>query len=105
MTIDEFNKLYSPFYLELEVHQKGILPADLSLDGDANSSDYWDNVKAIVSEHSTETRYYLQLLWKTLNVEVVEVSSDDWNQEVPQELIKAMEAYQPPDFDIYSSQA
>lgn len=96
MTIDEFNALHSPFSLELEIHQKGILPTDLSLDGDPNSLDYWNNVKAIVSEHSTETHYYLQLFWKTLKIEVVEVSSDDWGQDVPQELISAMERYQFP---------
>lgn len=94
MTIDEFNALHFPFSLELEIHQKAILPADLSLDGDTNSLDYWDNVKAIVSEHSTETRYYLQLFWKTLKIEVVEVSSDDWQQDIPQELIHSMERYQ-----------
>ncbi|WP_013325669.1 hypothetical protein [Gloeothece verrucosa] len=100
MNLDEFNEEYYPFYIEVGYTITDIPPVtDTELE--QLYTDLEAGLEAAVKRGFSEgkVKYFLLLSGYGSRIATVPIETDDFEQEVPQEIFEIVKNYQPPVFE------
>lgn len=103
MTAEEFEQQFSDFYIDFGYKADGNLPDSINVKQFFESENLvtqLDNLDTVIREHTQQESYYVVLTWRTLTVCTYACTESEYqNQIVPQEVILAVQNYQPPRFN------